>query len=105
MADERRLTVNPDPLKVVAARPGGPVPDRDHILALKLSMRSDGTHLQRVSIHREGCPRTPVIDGRNGWVSKIATRDEIGRTLEQADKAEVPASISCRTCGGWSALP
>ncbi|MFE0472390.1 helix-turn-helix domain-containing protein [Streptomyces sp. NPDC058947] len=102
---ERRLTVNPDPLKVVAERPGGSAPDRDHVLALKLAMRPDGTDLQRVSIHREGCPRIPVVDGRNGWVSKIATRDEIGRVVEQADKADVPTSISCRTCGGWSSLP
>jgi hypothetical protein len=105
MADERRLTVNPDPLKVVAARPGGPAPDRDHVLALKLAIRSDGTHLQRVSIHRATCPRTPVVDGKNGWVSKIATRDEISHILDQADKTDVPVSISCRTCGGWSTLP
>jgi transcriptional regulator with XRE-family HTH domain len=102
---DRRLTVNPDPLKVVAARPGDSSPDRDHVLALKLAMRSDGTQLQRVSVHRDTCPRIPVVDGRNGWVGKIATRDEISHILDQADKTDVPVSISCRTCGGWSTLP
>lgn len=107
MADERRLTVNPESLKVVDARPGGPAPDRGHVLAVKLvkAAPGDGYNFGRISVHREDCPCTPHAEG---WTVKAATRDEISWMLTKADETteiDVQVSISCRTCGGWSSLP
>lgn len=107
MDDARRLTVNPEPLKIADSRPGGPAPDRGHVLAVKLvkAASGDGYNFSRVSVHREGCPRVPHAEG---WVVKPASRDEVSWMLAKADETteiDIQVSISCRTCGGWSILP
>lgn len=106
MDDARRLTVNPDPLRVVDARPGA-APERGHVLAVKPAKgaSADDCTLRRVSVHRTGCPRIPSA---RGWVVKAASREEVSRllgTVDEETEIEVQVSVSCRTCGGWSALP
>lgn len=105
MDDARRLAVNPDPLRVVDARPGA-APERGHVLAVKPAKgaSADDRNLRRVSVHRTDCPRIPSTPG---WVVKTASREEVSRLLGKVDEIteiDVHVSVSCRTCGGWSAL-
>lgn len=104
MTGERRLEINPEPLKVVTARAGASAAAPQLVLAVKRAATlRNGTHVRRASIHQEWCPRLP--SGQNtGWTATAATQDMIAHTLDEADEAGVPVSISCRTCGGWTTV-
>jgi hypothetical protein len=105
MINDRRLEINPEPLKVVTARPGSPA-SRTPPLALAIRRAAtlrNGTHVRRVSVHQEGCPRLPSTES-TGWTVAAATQDMIARTLDEADQADVPVAVSCRTCGGWTTV-
>jgi hypothetical protein len=100
---DRKLILNPEPLKLVAARPG-PAPKRVHVLAIqRAASYRNGTQLRRVSVHLQGCSRAPSSD-RSGWSVDTATEDRISRILDEADQHDVPVALDCTRCGGWSTL-
>lgn len=105
---DRRLTINPEPLKVVTVRAGEPSPPPKPpalVLAIKRAdTYRNGTRMRRVSVHRDDCPRTPS-DGRAGWTVTAASQERISRALDEADRADVPVAVSCPTCRGWTAIP
>lgn len=104
MTEKRRLQVNPDPLKVVAARPGGATAPATMMLAIKRGETyRNSTLMRRVSVHREGCPRIPAHEF-TGWSVTAASQKTIQGVLNEADRCGVPTAVSCRTCGGWSTL-
>lgn len=100
---DRRLEINPDPLQMVTARPAAASPP-PQVLAIKhADSYRNGTRMRRVSVHRESCPRLPA-DGTTGWSITPASQEKIAAVLDEADQADVPVSISCRTCGGWTSV-
>lgn len=93
MASRPRIVVNPEPLKAVQSRPGGPVKPRPYLVCRKYGRAGV---LRRLSVHRPGCPRLP-----QGW--DVTETDYPGATalVNKADDS-VPVGLWCQSCGGWS---
>ena len=94
---ERRLNVNPEPLKIVEARAGESRPVERVFVICTVARKDRPQKLRRVSIHRKGCAHISLACDR-----RTGNNDEVSRILEQADRDSAQQAISCRGCGGWT---
>lgn len=91
--NERRLVVNPEPLRLVKA------PPEEKLLVCRL-IRHDKTI--KMSVHKDGCQRAPE-DGKSRadgarWSVTAGTRGEMDKAVAEA---EVEPAVWCPTCRGW----
>jgi hypothetical protein len=99
---DQRLQINPDPLKVVEAKAGGPAPDPVYVFA----RRWRAEYLKAASIHRAWCPMAPedgkeLADGSRWSVEEIPRSKRDDCVSWAADKG-IEAKVDCARCGGWS---
>lgn len=95
-----RMTVNPEPLKVVEAKAGEKAPEPEYLFARR--WRKD--RLVAASVHKDGCKVAPeegtLLDGSHWTIEKIP-RSKVNQSVGWAADQRVEANVWCRTCGGW----
>jgi hypothetical protein len=100
---ERRLAVNPEPLKIVEARPGDKVIELKYLFAQRVGKSG---RLLAASVHRDWCRRAPRTGTRlkdgSKWSSTEVTLDQVNAAVGEAEKKEIEVKVWCSSCGGWS---
>lgn len=100
-AHDRRMVVNPEPLRFVAAKAGEPKPPVMFMVMQRTPTEEGGTTVSHGSVHREGCSKIPV--GESGlWTVSPVSEPQIAVVLGVLTTAEIPVEYKCRTCGGWN---
>jgi hypothetical protein len=92
------MQVNPEPLKIVTHRAGEDPPKPLFMVDRIFSQRTG--HVRRISVHRDGCPRTP-----RDCYPKPRSSEWVAVALAKADEHGAEQAISCPVCGGWSVSP
>lgn len=98
---DQRMTVNPEPLKVVEAK-AGESSEPEYIF----SRRWRKERLVGASIHKDGCSLAPQdglerADGTH-WTADVISKREVNRSFAWAADQGVEAKVWCGKCGGWS---
>lgn len=99
---DRKLIVNPEPLKIVKARAGENVPvERVYVICTLSAVAVKGKpgRLRRISIHVKGCEQISLSYNR-----RAGSSDDVSRALAAADRDGAEQAISCRGCGGWTVV-
>lgn len=97
---ERKLIVNPEPLKIVEARAGEERPvKRQYVICTLWTVNRPGVpqRMRRISVHVKGCAHIPFAHN-----NQPGTSDDVSKALAEADSHGAQQAISCRGCGGWT---
>lgn len=95
---ERRLQINPEPLKTVEAKAGEKRPvEQMYVICTVSAVKTQ--KIRRISIHRQRCAHIPLAADR-----ELGSGDEVSKALAKADSHGAQQAISCRGCGGWAVV-
>lgn len=96
---ERRLIVNPEPLKIVQAHAEENAPVERVFVICTVFTKAEPTRIRRISVHVKGCAQISLSYDR-----RAGSSDDVSNALAVADSHGAQQAISCRGCGGWTVV-